>query len=118
MKAIKEGDVSSNEARKSLKMEAIYTDGWVIPPHYDEKTKQLEWGIQLHSDSGQKNINYTSRILGREGFMNAILVADHDMLDQNITSFKQALAGFPTTRAKPMPSSCQVTRWPDMDSQV
>jgi len=94
MKAIKEGDISNNEARKSLQMEAIYTDGWVIPPHYDEKTKQLEWGIQLHSDSGQKNVNYTSRILGREGFMNAILVADHDMLDQNITSFKQALTGF------------------------
>ncbi|WP_312587281.1 DUF2167 domain-containing protein [Comamonas terrigena] len=94
MKAFKEGDDASNKQRKKLNMEAIYTDGWAVPPHYDDKTKQLEWGIQLHSDSGHKNVNYTSRILGREGFMNAILVADDDMLDQNITSFKHALAGF------------------------
>lgn len=94
MKAFKEADDVSNKQRKSLQMEAIYTDGWAVSPHYDDKTKQLEWGVQLHSDSGHKIVNYTSRILGREGFMNAILVADDEMLDQNITSFKQALAGF------------------------
>lgn len=94
LKKLKENDISNNEERKRLNMSAIYTDGWVSPPHYDVQTKRLEWGIQLHSADGMKNVNYTSRILGRTGVMSAILVADPNTLDQDIREFKQALGGF------------------------
>ncbi|CAM5461429.1 DUF2167 domain-containing protein [Eoetvoesiella caeni] len=94
MKKLKESDISNNEERKRLNMSAIYTDDWVRPPHYDIQTKRLEWGVQLHSADGMKNVNYTSRILGRTGVMSAILVSDPNTLDQDIREFKQTLAGF------------------------
>ncbi|MBV6305684.1 DUF2167 domain-containing protein [Candidimonas humi] len=94
LKKLKESDISNNEERKRLNMPAIYTDGWASSPHYDIQTKRLEWGTQLHSADGMKNVNYTSRILGRTGVMSVILVADPDTLDQDIREFKQTLSGF------------------------
>jgi hypothetical protein len=63
-------------------------------PHYDTATKRLEWGLRLRGESGEKNVNYTSRILGRSGVMTATLVSDTATLAQNTDEFKKVLAGF------------------------
>ncbi|MDR0481329.1 MAG: DUF2167 domain-containing protein [Gallionellaceae bacterium] len=94
LKQLKASDAPSNEQRKQMHMPQIYTDGWVSPPHYDSETKRLEWGTLLHFDSGEKNVNYTSRILGRSGVMSATLVSTPDAMNHDMPEFKQALTSF------------------------
>ena len=94
LKSLKESDGPSNEERKRLGMGALYTEGWEVPPHYDQQTKRLEWGIRLKSESGKKVINYTSRLLGRTGVMSAILVSDPASLAADTVQFKMALQEF------------------------
>jgi len=93
LKEIKDGDEASNEERKKLGLTPLHTEGWYIPPHYDAQTKRLEWGLKLNSD-GQTVLNYTIRLLGRTGVMNATLVSSPETLDEDVKAFKAALPGF------------------------
>lgn len=94
LKSMQAGDKAGNEQRKKLGLEALYTEGWQVTPHYDTNTKRLEWGLRLRDESGAKNVNYTSRILGREGVMSATLVSDTETLAQNTAEFQKVLTGF------------------------
>lgn len=94
LKQMKENDGPSNEERKNLGMELLYTDGWQVEPHYDTETKRLEWGMRLRTAAGQMNINYTSRILGRSGVMSAVLVSGVQSLDQDTREFKAVMQNF------------------------
>uniref|UniRef100_UPI00333F7616 DUF2167 domain-containing protein n=1 Tax=Castellaniella defragrans TaxID=75697 RepID=UPI00333F7616 len=93
MKDMKKGSITSNKERRRLKLPPIYTEGWHTPPHYDLQTKRLEWATRLRSD-GQISLNYTVRLLGRNGVMSATLVSSPETLDKDIVSFKQFLTGF------------------------
>jgi uncharacterized membrane-anchored protein len=94
LSGLKEGDTASNEERKRLGMHAIFTDGWQVAPHYDALTKRLEWGVRLRDDQNQLNVNYSTRILGRNGVMRAVLVSAPDTLEADTKAFKSALADF------------------------
>jgi uncharacterized membrane-anchored protein len=94
LKALQDGDARGNQERGRLKMTPLYTDGWHVPPHYDPQTKRLEWGVRLRTDQGDKIVNYTVRILGRRGVMQAILVSDPQQLDRDMVTFKAALQGY------------------------
>jgi len=78
LKTMQSSDGPGNDERKRLGMEALYTDGWQVLPHYDLQTKRLEWGVRLRTARGGQVINYTTRLLGRTGVMSAILVSDAD----------------------------------------
>ena len=94
LKSMQASDEAGNKERKRLGLEALYTDGWQVPPHYDTGTKRLEWGLRLRDEHGDKNVNYTSRILGRSGVMSATLVSDTETLAKNTDEFKKVLTGF------------------------
>ena len=94
LKTLKESDGPGNDERKRLGMEAIHTEGWQVPPHYDTQTKRLEWGVKLRSAGGELVVNYTSRLLGRSGVMSAILVSDPNRLTIDSEQFRTALQGF------------------------
>lgn len=94
LKSLKEADGPSNEERKSLGMGAVYTDGWEVEPHYDPATRRLEWGVRLRDEKGRINVNYSSRLLGREGVMSAVLVSDPERLAADRVAFNAALEGF------------------------
>jgi uncharacterized membrane-anchored protein len=94
LRTLKENDGPSNEERKRLGMQTLHTIGWHVPPHYDLETKRLEWGLRLRAEDGDEVINYTTRLLGRNGIMHATLVSDPKSLDREIVSFKSVLAGF------------------------
>jgi uncharacterized membrane-anchored protein len=93
LKSIKENDGPANEQRKRLGLPPLHTEGWYIPPHYDPQTKRLEWGLKLRSDN-ETNLNYTIRLLGRTGVMNATLVSSPEKLDADVASFRKVLQGF------------------------
>lgn len=94
LRHLKDSDGPSNEERKRLGMQALYTDGWQVSPHYDAQTKRLEWGVRLRTDSNRLVVNYTSRLLGRSGVMSAILVSSPEKLPANTAQFQQALKEF------------------------
>jgi len=91
---LKRSDGPENEERKRLGMEAIYTEGWQVAPHYDSDTRRLEWGMRLRTARGHYVVNYSSRLLGRTGVMRAILVSDPDSLEADMLRFKVALKDF------------------------
>lgn len=92
--SIRESDEPANKERKRLGMNALYTDGWQVPPHYDAATKRLEWGMRLRTDRNEHIVNYTSRLLGRTGVMSAVLVSDPKSLASDTAEFKNVLRGF------------------------
>src|SRR6185436_3988690 len=94
LKSLKDSDGPANEERKRLGMSPIFTDGWQVPPHYDPETKRLEWGVRLKTDHGEPVVNYTTRLLGRSGVMNATLVSDPATLAQDVGEFKTSLQKF------------------------
>lgn len=94
LQTLKKSDGPANEERKRLGMEALYTDGWQVPPHYDSDTRRLEWGMRLRTARGHHVVNYSSRLLGRSGVMSAILVSDPGSLAADTQQFKGALKQF------------------------
>lgn len=93
LKNLKEGDAESNIERKKLGLAELYTDGWQVPAFYNSDTKRLEWGVRLRSN-GQLNVNYTTRILGRTGVMEATLIGDIETLAATTKEFKASLEKF------------------------
>jgi uncharacterized membrane-anchored protein len=68
--------------------------GWFVEPHYDLVTRRLEWGLRLRTEANQPVVNYTIKLLGRRGVMNAVLVSDPQSLDSDMREFKSVLQGY------------------------
>ncbi len=94
LKSMQEGEEESNAELKKRGQSALHLEGWHVPPHYDTTTKQLEWATRIRDDQGNISVNYTTRILGRHGYVSATLVSDPQSLDKDIIAFKEALKGF------------------------
>jgi uncharacterized membrane-anchored protein len=93
-KQLKSSEDSDNQQRKSLGQNGLHLDRWLAAPHYDASTHNLEWGTVMHSDNGDQIVNYTSRILGRNGVTKAILVSDPANFSTDLPQYRAALAGF------------------------
>lgn len=93
LKSLRDTDREANEQRRKRGIAEIYTDGWAVPPHYDTASKQLEWGLRLHSSSNPKPVvNYTMRILGRHGYESVVLVTDEQTLERDVKELRAMLA--------------------------
>jgi len=78
MASMTENEEGANEARKKRGWDQMKLKGWATPPHYDSKTNNLKWAINLtSSQDGFKDvfINESIRLLGRGGVMNVTLVS-------------------------------------------
>lgn len=93
-KQLKANEEEENRQRASAGQSGLHLDRWIRPPHYDAASHNLEWGTVLHTDSGGQVVNYTSRILGREGVTRAVLVSDPTNLAADLEQYRQALSGF------------------------
>jgi uncharacterized membrane-anchored protein len=99
LKTMQENQVAANEERKNQGLEPLTVKGWAVPPHYDSKTKNLEYGIILSAPSGE-NVNYTLRMLGRRGVMDAALVTSAENLQKDLAEFRTANASFAYTKGE------------------
>lgn len=84
---------ADNQKRTSLGQGALFIDRWLVEPHYDTRSHNLEWGMVMHGDDGQGIVNHDSRILGRDGVMRAILVTDPGNYAQDLPQFHAAISG-------------------------
>ncbi len=95
MSTMKEMQQQANEQRQKRGLAQMYTDGWIVEPHYDAQTKQLEWGVRLHSSSSDEPVvNYTMRLLGRHGYESVTLVTSPEALQTDIQALRMVLKEF------------------------
>jgi len=93
LKAIKQGNDAGNEYRKRHGNPPLEIVGWEQEPKYDEKNNNLTWAIRATSE-GEQILNYNTRLLGRQGVMEVVLVCDPADLKTFLPPFNEVLAGY------------------------
>jgi uncharacterized membrane-anchored protein len=93
LKSIKRGNDEANKYRIKKGSAPITLVGWEVKPQYDPVTHNLEWAIRGTSE-GEALLNYNTRLLGRKGVMEAILVVDPAELPATLPRFKALLADY------------------------
>lgn len=92
MESIKEGLAVGNRARARSGWAPLEMVGWIQKPKYDVNVNQLVWSTRLVSD-GHESVNYETRLLGREGVIEVILVYAPEDEQRAIKEFTQLLKG-------------------------
>ncbi len=89
------GTEQGNIERRKRGWSTMTMLGWRFQPRYDKQNNLLEWAFVAKEDkSGGQVINYNTRLLGRTGVMSVVLVAEPDILDASVTSFKKMIEGY------------------------
>jgi uncharacterized membrane-anchored protein len=91
--SIKRGTAEANKTRQRAGHPPIEVVGWEMPPKYDAETHNLEWAIR-GSVEGQPILNYNTRLLGRKGVMEVVLIVQPDQLKETLPKFRNLLAGY------------------------
>lgn len=98
LKSVTEGTEASNEERKRNGWDAVHVTGWAFKPQYDGGIKSLEWAFRLKGEKSEgESVNYNTRLLGRRGVMQVLLVTGQDGLQTSVSDFKARLPGFSFT---------------------
>jgi uncharacterized membrane-anchored protein len=93
MKGFQEGQKTANEMRRKRGWPEMTLIGWHKKPFYDPRTNNLTWS-KLAESEGEQTINWSTRLLGREGVMNVDLVLGPDRLEAALPAFTQLLEGY------------------------
>jgi uncharacterized membrane-anchored protein len=91
--AIKKGNDAGNEYRKQRGNPTLDIIGWEQEPKYDPVSHNLTWAIRATSQ-GEQIVNYNTRLLGRKGVMEVVLVCDPAELQKHLPPFTEVLAGY------------------------
>lgn len=91
LKKIKQGNNEANKERERNGNPPLVIVGWEQTPHYDANTHNLEWAIRATS-GGRQILNYNTRLLGRKGVMEVVLICEPDQLPKTLPTFKNLLA--------------------------
>lgn len=95
LKSVREGTESGNEERRKRGWEAMHVTGWSFKPQYDPQSHMLEWAIVGQGEqSKEETVNFNTRLLGRHGVMNVIVIANPQTLAASINEFKGLLPGY------------------------
>jgi len=95
LQAAKEGTQQANADRRERGWDELTVLGWRFQPQYDREARLLEWALRLKSgNSPDEVVNYETRILGRSGVTNVVLVANAAGLDPAVADLKGVLKGF------------------------
>ena len=103
LETITRGTEQANAIRKQRGWAALHVVGWARPPYYDPATHNLTWAIRGRSEADgsdsepEESINYSTRVLGREGTMSVELVIAPEQLDDAVEQFNTILTGFTYT---------------------
>jgi len=93
--SLRESQEQGNKYRREHGLPELEILGWVVPPRYNEKTHNLEWGTRLKSlNNDGISINYNTRLLGRTGVMEVTLVCEPEEMEKMIAEQEKILAGF------------------------
>lgn len=93
LESMKTNQAAANEEKVRLGFGKLFIEGWSVPPNYNSQTRNLEWGLTFLDEPGNKNINFTTRTLGREGLVASTLVTSPETFDRDLANFRQTMAG-------------------------
>lgn len=89
------GTEQANVERRKRGWSTMTILGWRFQPRYDKQNNLLEWAFLAKEDrTNSQIINYNTRLLGRTGVMEVVLVADPAVLDTSVAAFKKAIKGY------------------------
>ena len=94
MKQMQEGQKQANEQLKCQGMPTLEVIGWHTPPFYNPDTKNLEWAIRLRGEGGGETINYKTKLLGRRGVMDVVLVCEEAQMATVVPEYQKLIAGY------------------------
>ncbi len=94
LKQLQEGQKAANEELTRLGQSTLNVLGWHTPPFYNKETNNLEWAIRLSSSDGGEILNYKTKLLGRKGVMDVVLVCSEEQLATVIPQYQELLAGY------------------------
>ncbi len=94
LEQMKEGQLQANKQLVERGMSTLTVLGWQTPPFYNPTTHNLEWAIKLRSGSGGDIVNYKTKILGRSGVMDVVLVCGEDEMATVVPEYQKLLTGF------------------------
>ena len=81
-KQMQENQSDGNAERKKKGWDELMLKGWTAKPHYDQKTNNLTWAFRMASSEdnyARTFINQNIRLLGRTGYVSAIVVGDDNV---------------------------------------
>ncbi len=90
--SFKKGTEAGNKIRQERGWDTLEIVGWETPPAYNATTHNLEWATRAKSGKGGLVVNHNIRLLGRDGVMSAVLVADPEQLAAAAVITRQMLA--------------------------
>jgi len=93
LKKMTKGNEAANDERERMGIPALHVTGWHTPPHYDETSNNLEWGI-LYESAGETGINYNTRLRGRHGVMEVTLICDDAQMAGAMPEFRGLLGDY------------------------
>lgn len=93
LKSIKEGNEEANKERVANGAEPLEILGWEKEPSYDSASHNLEWCLRCRA-RGRDILNYNTRLLGRKGVMEVVLVVSPDKFKTTLPKFRETLAGY------------------------
>ncbi len=94
LEQLKEGQLKANSQLASQGMSTLTVLGWQQPPFYNPATHNLEWAIRLQSSDGGQVVNYKTKVLGRRGVMDVVLVCGEEELATVVPEYQKLLTGF------------------------
>lgn len=97
LKQKQESQIAGNDQRREMGLDELFVEGWAREPFYNEETNNLEWALLLRSSDGGRSVNYNSKILGRSGYMDAVLVCDPEQLEAVLPQFQDLMRGYAYT---------------------
>lgn len=69
LKEMKEASVEANEERKKAGYGEMNLVGWAERPSYDKQTHKYFWAKELSTGQTENTLNYSIRVLGRQGVL-------------------------------------------------
>jgi uncharacterized membrane-anchored protein len=94
LSAMQKGEEEANKIRRERGWGTYTLVGWVVPPHYDSATNNLEWCLKGQDEAGGFGANHNTRYLGRKGVMSVQLVAGVETYETDLRAFRQVLQQF------------------------
>lgn len=94
LEELRQGQARANSELAKRGMATLIVEGWQTPPFYNPETKNLEWAIRLRGSDGSQVLNYKTKLLGRRGVMDVVLVCDETQLAGVIPEYQKLLKGF------------------------
>ena len=89
-----DNDLARDKELAKRGMPTLELLGWQTPPFYNPQTHNLEWALRLRSGDGSEVVNYKTKLLGRHGVMDVVLVCDEKGMPTIVPEYQALLEGF------------------------